>query len=159
MTLVGRPSTPAFQGSLQRLVRRIVVVERKIIAKQDETEWGDLEDAHQPRQRVDVLAVDFDQLQWRFAVGAVAVDRRMRCLDQRRLAHAARAPQKRIVGRQAVGETARVVDQDVAHTVDAADQLDLDAIHMRHGFQQAALGRPDEAIGDRQVGRGRFATA
>ena len=56
------------------------------------------------------------------------VDRGVHCLDQRRLAHAARAPQKHVVGGQAGGETLGVVDQDVAHAVDAADQADVDAV-------------------------------
>jgi hypothetical protein len=44
----------------------------------------------------------------------------MGSLDQRRFAHAARAPQKNVVGGQAIGEAARIVEQDVADAVDAA---------------------------------------
>ena len=44
----------------------------------------------------------------------------VRRLDQRRLAHAARAPQQRVVGRQAAREALGVLDQEVAHPVDPA---------------------------------------
>ena len=73
---------------------------------------------HQAGQALDVLAVDLDQLQ---PVGrlAIDVDAGMRRLDQRRFAHAARAPQQRVVGGQAVGEALGILDQDVAHPVDA----------------------------------------
>ncbi len=52
-------------------------------------------------------------------------------LDQRRFAHAARAPQQRIVGRQAAGEALGVLDQHVAHPVDALEQRHLDAVDPR----------------------------
>ena len=74
-------------------------------------------------------------------------------LDQRRLAHAARAPQKHVVGGQAGGETLGVVDQDVAHAVDAADQPDVDAVDALHRLENARLGRPDEAVGRGEIGR------
>ncbi len=65
------------------------------------------------------------------ACGALGVDRGMHRLDQRALAHAARAPQQRVVGGQPVGEAPRVGEQDVAHPVDPAQQPDLDAADLR----------------------------
>ena len=133
------------------------MVERQIVAKQDEAEVHRLEQGEQLRQRVDVLAVDLDQLERRRRC-LRAVDRRMHRLDQRRFAHAARAPQKRVVGRQAGGEAPGIVDQDVADTVDAADQPDIDAVHTLHRLQKARIGGPYEAvrggkIGCRDIGR------
>ena len=100
---------------------------------------------HQRRQALDVLAVDLDQLQ---PVGrlAVDIDAGMRRLHQRRLAHAARAPQQRVVGGQAVGEALGVLDQDVAHPVDALEQAEIDAADARHR-RQPAVRMPDEGVG------------
>ncbi len=56
------------------------------------------------------------------------VDRGMRGLDQRRLAHAARAPEQRVVGRQPAREALGILDQHVAHPVDALEQRHLDAV-------------------------------
>ncbi len=61
------------------------------------------------------------------------VDAGVHGLHQRRLAHAARAPQQRVVGGQAGGEALGVLGQDVAHPVDALEQRQLDAADMRHG--------------------------
>ena len=83
--------------------------------------------AHQRRQALDVLAVDLDQLE-ASGDGRLPVDRGMRGLDQRRLAHAARAPEQRVVGRQAVGEALGVLDQEIAHPVDAAQKRKIDAV-------------------------------
>jgi len=42
---------------------------------------------------------------------------------QSRFSHAARAPQQRVVGREAFGEATRVVEQDVAGAIDAVHEL------------------------------------
>ena len=64
---------------------------------------------HQVGQALDVLAMDLDQLEHAGAgLGAARrIDRRVRRLHQRRLAHAARAPEQRVVGRQAAWRSAR----------------------------------------------------
>ena len=100
---------------------------------------------HQRRQAFDVLAVNLDQLQ---PVGrlAIGVDAGMRGLDQRRFAHAARAPQQRVVGGQAIGEALGVLDQDVAHPVDALEQAEIDAADARHR-REPAVRMPDKGIG------------
>ena len=66
------------------------------------------------------------------------VDRGVRRLDQRRLAHAARAPEQRVVGRQAAREALGVLDQNVAHPVDALEQRHLDAVDARAPARAAA---------------------
>ena len=70
----------------------------------------------------------------------------VRRLDERRLAHAARAPQQRVVGGQALGEAARVVEQLLGGAVDALEQAERLAVDVRHG--QEGLGRclPDEGL-------------
>ena len=98
--------------------------------------------------------MDFDQLEAARDV-LLAVDRGVRRLDQRRLAHAARAPQKRVVGGQRAGEAPGVLDQKVAHPVDAAQERDVDAVDARDGRQRAAVGAPDEGFRGVEIGRGR----
>ncbi len=86
---------------------------------------------HQVRQALDVLAVDLDELQ-QPGVGAEArIDRGVGRLDERRLAHAPRAPQQRIVGGQPLGEALGVLHQDVAHPVDALQKRHVDAVDAR----------------------------
>ncbi len=129
------------------------MVEGQVVAEQHEAELRRLEDRHQLGQRVDVLAVDLDELERRFQA-AVGVDRGVHGLHQRRFAHAAGAPQQRVVGRQAGGEAPGVVEQYVAHPVDAADQPDLDAVDAMDRLQEAWIGHPDETIGGFELGLG-----
>ncbi len=85
-------------------------------------------------------------------------------LHQRRLAHAARAPEQRVVGGQAVGEALGVLDQDVAHPVDALEQAKVDAADARHR-RKASVRMPDKGVGGaerlrarrRRRGRGKVA--
>ena len=80
------------------------------------------------------------------------VDRGMHRLDQRRLAHAARAPEQRIVGRQAAREALGILHQRVAHAVDALEQRHLHAVDARDRNQPRALGMPDEGVGAAEIG-------
>ena len=98
--------------------------------------------------------MDLDQLE---AAGdaLLAVDRGVRRLDQRRLAHAARAPQQRIVGGERAGEAAGVLDQEIAHPVDAAQERDVDPVDALNRRQRAAVGAPDERFRRVEIGRGR----
>ena len=64
-------------------------------------------------------------------------------------AHAARAPQQRVVGGKSVGETLGILDQDVAHPVDTLEQADIDAADMGHG-RKPPVGMPDKGIGATQ---------
>ena len=88
---------------------------------------------------------------------ALSVDRGVRSLDQRRLAHAARAPQKRIVGGKGAREALGVLDQKVAHPVDPAQERDVDSVDARNGRERARVGAPDEGLGGVEIGfvRGR----
>ena len=80
------------------------------------------------------------------------VDLRMDRLDQGRLAHAAGAPEQGVVGRQAAGEALGVLDEDVAHPVDAAQQAHLDPVDLRHRREPAPGRMPHEGIGGREIG-------
>ena len=73
---------------------------------------------------------------------------------QRRFAHAARAPQQRVIGGQALGEALGIFDQHVAHAVDALEQRHLDAVDVRDR-RQASVRMPDKGVGGGQIGRGR----
>ena len=107
--------------------------------------------AHERRQALDVLAMDLDQFQ---APGdlALSVDRGVRSLDQRRLAHAARAPEQRIVGGKGAREALGVLDQKVAHPVDPAQERDIDAVDVRNRREGARVGAPDEGLGRVEIG-------
>ncbi len=67
-------------------------------------------------------------------------DRRMRGLDQRRFAHAARAPQQRIVRRQAAGEALGILDQKIAHPIDALEQRHVDPVDAANRRQLCPSG-------------------
>ena len=96
--------------------------------------------------------MDLDQRQAR---GRSRVDRRVHRLDQRGLAHAARAPQHGVVGRQAGGEAQRVVEQDLAQPLHALQQIDIDAADSRHRLEPVAVGVPDEGVGGVEIDRRR----
>ncbi len=57
------PFDAAFEHGLERLVARVVVIERKVVAEHDEPMPRRLEQRQAGGQRVDVLAVDLDQLE------------------------------------------------------------------------------------------------
>ena len=75
-------------------------------------------------------------------------------LDQRTLAHAPGAPQQGVVSRQAGGETPGVVEQDIAHPVDALEQRQIDGVDRVDRLQGAGLRVPDEGAGRRQIAIG-----
>ena len=141
----------ALERCFQRLVGRVAGVERKVVAEDDEPIGRLAQKHHQRRQALDVLAVDLDQFEAPRDL-ALAVDRGVRRLDQRRLAHAARAPQQRIVGGKSAGEALGVLDQKVAHPVDPAQERDIDAVDARNGREGACVGAPHESLGRVEVG-------
>ena len=75
----------------------------------------------------------------------------MHRLDQRRLAHAARAPQQRVVGRQPAREALGVLDQHVAHAVDALEQRHLDAIDLGDRDEPPPVRMPGERVGGVEI--------
>ena len=161
--IVGTALDAAFQHRLQRLVGGVVAVEGEVVAEHDEAKRGVAQTVHQAGQTLDVLAVNLDQLE---PVGrlAVDIDVGMRRLHQRRFAHAACAPEQRIVGGQAIGEPLGVLDQDVAHPVDPLEQAEVDAADARDR-RQPSVRVPDKGVGGaerlnspgRRGGRGKVA--
>ena len=99
----------------------------------------------------DVVAVDLDQLQPARAGGAGGHERGL----GQRLSPVPRTPQSStwLAGR-ARGEAAGVLDQKVAHPVDAAQERDVDAVDALDGGERAAVGAPDEGFGRVEIGRG-----
>ena len=50
-----------------------------------------------------------------------------------------------------------VFHEDVAHAIDALEQREVDAAHLRHRHEAPDLRRPDEGVGGLEVrGRGRL---
>ena len=83
------------------------------------------------------------------------VDRRVHGLDQRRFAHAARAPEQRVVGGQPAREALGVLHQHVAHAIDAFEQRHLDAIDFRDRHQLPPVRMPGEGVRRRKARGGR----
>ena len=133
--VIGPAFDAAFQHRLQRFVGSVVAVERQIVAKHDEAEFGTAQQVHQRGQAFDILTMNLDQLEVIRRL-ALDVDIGMRRLHQRGLSHAARAPQQRVVGGQTVGKAFGVLDQDVAHPVDALEQAEVDAADAGDGVSR-----------------------
>ncbi len=151
--ILGPAFDAAFEHRLERFVRSVFGVEREIVAEHDEALPGIAQKSHQLRQRLDILAVDFNELE---RGGRMCrTDRRMGRLDQRGFSHAARAPQQRIVGRQAVREALGILDQEIAHPVDAFEQRHVDTVDAANRCEVAAFRVPDEGLGGGKVERGR----
>ena len=106
----------------------------------------------QAGQAADVLAVDLDQSKRR---RRPAVDLGMGGLDQRALAHAAGAPEQRVVRWQAAGEAASVVEQDLDLPVDPAQEVERHAADRQHRVEPVGparfSGMPDEGVRGLQV--------
>src|ERR1700733_12716429 len=107
---------------------------------------------HQLRQRLDVLAVNFDQLE--FGGGMRIADRRMGGLDQRGLAHAAGAPKERVVRRQTARKTFGILKEKIAHPIYALEQRHLDTVDPAHRGELSLLGVPDESLGSGKIRAG-----
>ena len=150
-----RPSLDAaFQRRLQRLVAGVVLVEGKIVAIKQHPARFTAQDAQQQRQCVDVLPVDLDQHQM-LRLGPAAIDFFVHGLDQAGFAHAAGAPQKRVVGRQPLGEMAGVGQQDFALRLDAFQQAEIDMGDVRHGDEAPLCRLPHKGAAGRQFLRHR----
>ena len=96
-------------------------------------------------QAVDILAMNFDQHQ-PVRCFTAAIDFFMHRFDQAGLAHAARAPQQRIVGGKAGGEMPCVGQQGVTLVLHAFQQAQIDMGDMRHGDQPALRRLPDKGV-------------
>src|SRR6188508_3295079 len=77
--VVRPPFDTAFKYCFKRLVGRVLGVERKIVAKHDETVRGASCKRHQGWETVDVFPVDLDQFEWprAFSVAQVGIDARV----------------------------------------------------------------------------------
>ena len=112
---------------------------------------------HEVRQALDVLAMDLDELE--LAAGLV-VDEMMRGLDERALAHAARAPQQRVVGGQPLGEALGILDQDVARQIDALAGGSISTrLTLATGSSRRVGRMPDEGVAARRDRRAAAAAA
>ena len=139
---------PPSEYRLQRLVVGILAFERQVVAQDQAAPRPAAQDIEQLGQRTDVLAVDLHQCE---AAGQSGVGDRVHGLHQRRLAHAARAPQHGVVRRQASGEAQRVVQQDLLLAFHALQQRDVDPGDLRHRCQMWRRWMPDEGLGRREI--------
>ena len=108
------------------------------------------------RQTGDILAVDFDELQRIAPARAAALlHLRMHRLDQRAFAHAARAPEQRIVGRKPAREILRVRKQRAGHPVHRLQQPDGHPVDMRHGQEPVLFRKPRKRVRRGEIRHGR----
>src|SRR3546814_1016156 len=70
------------------------------------------------------------------------------------LARPAGSPEERVVGGQAFGEAARVVEQDFALLGNALEQTQIEPVDRTHRRQRFPFGMPDEGIGRGQIALG-----
>jgi hypothetical protein len=76
-------------------------------------------------------------------------------LHQRGFAHAARAPQQRIIGGQPPGETLGVLHQQIAHQINAPQQGDIHPVHPGHRREAAGCRMPDKGVRRIEIDRSR----
>ena len=105
---------------------------------------GGAQMAEEAGQGVDVLPVDLDQLQAREAA--------VNGLDQRALAHAACAPQERVIGGKAPGETLGIRQEHVAAAVDALEERQRHPIDRPDRQKGPGVRLENEGIGGLKVG-------
>src|SRR3546814_8998500 len=77
------------------------------------------------RSRRDVLAVNLDESE---RMLAFLIDPRMDRFHQRALAGTTRTPEQRVIGRQSLGETPRVVEQDSALLGNTLQQFQIETV-------------------------------
>ena len=94
-------------------------------------------------------------LPFRRAEPELAAHLGVRGLHQRRLAHAARAPQQGVVGGQPLREAARVVEQLLGGAVDALEQAERLAVDVRHRQEGLRRGLPHVGLALLEVRLGR----
>ena len=106
--ILGPSFDAAFEHRFERFVGGVLRIEGEVVTKDDEVLRRIAQNTHQLRQRLDILTMNFNELQpgcW-----VRLADRSVGGFDQRGLPHAAGAPQKRIVSRQAAGKPLSVFD-------------------------------------------------
>ena len=80
---------------------------------------------------------------------------RMRGLDEARLAHAARAPQQRVVGWQPARKPLGVLDQLLRGPLDALQQLERHPVDLGDRLKAARLRGPNIRLSRLEIGRNR----
>ena len=75
----------------------------------------------------------------------------MHGLDERGFAHAAGAPEKRVVGREALCEALRIAEENIASLIDAAQQPDIDPINARNRDKRRGPSGEDERVGCAEI--------
>jgi hypothetical protein len=132
MTLAGPALDAAFQRRLQRLVGRVVIVEGQVVAKQDEA-VGAFFRMSSAGQRVDVFAVDLDQLQ-RLARPALIAACAALTSDDLPMP---RAPHSSTLLAGRPRRTASVLSTGCRGRGRRPDQADVDAVDPLHRFEPA----------------------
>src|SRR3546814_6893385 len=85
---------------------------------------------------------------------AFLIDPRMDRFHQRALAGTTRTPEQRVIGRQSLGETPRVVEQDSALLGNTLQQFQIETVDGFDRRQPLSFGMPDKSIDCRQkIGR------
>ena len=77
----------------------------------------------------------------------------MRGLDEGGFAHPARAPKKRVIGREALREALGIGEEDIASLVDPPQQLDIDTVDARDGDESRGPRGKDEGVGGVEIAR------
>jgi len=78
---------------------------------------------------------------------------RVRRFHQRRLPHAARAPQQRVICWQAAREAFGILDQQIAHAIDALKKRHLDPIDAGDRHKPPPFRVPDKGVGGGKIRR------
>src|SRR3546814_7194531 len=87
---------------------------------------------------------------WSSGVCSSDLDR----FHQRALAGTTRTPEQRVIGRQSLGETPRVVEQDSALLGNTLQQFQIETVDGFDRRQPLSFGMPDKSIDCRQkIGR------
>src|SRR5689334_20718417 len=79
------------------------------------------------------------------------IDQMVRSLHQRTFAHAARTPQKRVVGREALREALGILDEDIARKVDSLEEADIYAVDPGYGLEASLCRMPYESGGGSRI--------
>src|SRR3546814_938057 len=77
---------------------------------------------------------------------AFLIDPRMDRFHQRALAGTTRTPEQRVIGRQSLGETPRVVEQGSALLGNTLQTLQIETVDGFDRRQTLSLGMPDKSI-------------
>jgi hypothetical protein len=147
----------AFEDRFEGLVAGVVLVEGKIVTENDEPRpflsSGRPHVAQASGQRSDVFAVDLHQLDLVSRLDLLEMARHfgVHGLDQRGFAHASGAPEQGVVGRQALGEAPRVVQQLLARPRYPLEQCQGLTADLGHGNVVFRVGLPDEAFRARKI--------